>query len=251
MTSLCPLYKLTRMEGIGPYIRRRRDELDLSLRELAKKLDCSPAFISDIELGRRHPSDKVLVEIARILKVKIEELRNMDVRPPTEEIKRITQNDPTFALAFRTVVDRINETNISALMNFWSFSGKRRGERKAREKMKPFRSGETYKAPYFTPSQIDNMCCDELRRVGLLPSSPEPVRIDRFIEKRFNVSPQYEDMPNGVLGFTRFGKNGVKAIVISAALDAEVGKVAGRRVRTTIAHEGGPWRGTRAPVRAR
>ena len=83
------------------------------------------------------------------------------------------------------------------------------------------------------------MCCDELRGVGLLPSSPEPIRIDRFIEKRFNVSPQYEDLPNGVLGFTRFGKNGVKAVVISAALDAEGGKVAGRRVRTTIAHEGG------------
>ena len=83
------------------------------------------------------------------------------------------------------------------------------------------------------------MCCDELRGVGLLPLSPEPIRIDRFIEKRFNVSPQYEELPNGVLGFTRFGKNGVKAVVISAALDAEGGKVAGRRVRTTIAHEGG------------
>jgi hypothetical protein len=105
--------------------------------------------------------------------------------------------------------------------------------------MRPFRPGQTYKAPYFTPNQIDNMCCDELRGVGLLPSSPEPIRIDRFIEKRFNVSPQYEDLPNGVLGFTRFGKNGVKAVVISAALDAEGGKVAGRRVRTTIAHEGG------------
>src|SRR5208283_4049976 len=105
--------------------------------------------------------------------------------------------------------------------------------------MKPFRTGQTYKAPYFTPSQIDNMCCDELRGVGILPSSPEPVRIDRFIEKRFNVSPQYEDMPDGVLGFTRFGKSGVKAVVISAALDAEGGKVAARRVRTTIAHEGG------------
>src|SRR5258708_33765690 len=79
------------MEGIGPYIRRRRDELDLSLRELAKRLDCSPAFISDIELGRRHPSDKVLVEIARVLKVKAEELREMDVRAPIDEIKRITQ----------------------------------------------------------------------------------------------------------------------------------------------------------------
>jgi hypothetical protein len=105
--------------------------------------------------------------------------------------------------------------------------------------MKSFRAGQTYKAPYFTPSQIDNMCCDELRGVCLLPSSPEPIRVDRFIEKRFNVSPQYEDLPNGVLGFTRFGKNGVKAVVISAALDAKGGKVAGRRVRTTIAHEGG------------
>ena len=82
----------------------------MSLRELAKKLDCSPAFISDIELGRRHPSDKVLVEIARFLKVKVEELRNMDVRPPIDEIKRVTHDDPTFALAFRTVIDK----NISA-----------------------------------------------------------------------------------------------------------------------------------------
>jgi hypothetical protein len=105
--------------------------------------------------------------------------------------------------------------------------------------MKPFPSGQSYKPPYFTPSQIDKMCCDELRGVGLLPTSPEPIRIDRFIEKRFNVSPQYEDMPEGVLGFTRFGKSGVKAVVISAALDAEGGKVATRRLRTTIAHEGG------------
>jgi transcriptional regulator with XRE-family HTH domain len=106
LTPQCPLYKLTHMEGIGPFIRRRRDELDLSLREFAKKLDCSPAFISDIELGRRHPSDKVLVEMARVLKVKVEELRDMDLRAPIDEIRRITNDDPTFALAFRTVIDK-------------------------------------------------------------------------------------------------------------------------------------------------
>ncbi|MHB1953182.1 MAG: helix-turn-helix domain-containing protein [Sulfobacillus sp.] len=94
------------MEGIGPYIRNRRDELDLSLREFAKKLDCSPAFISDIELGRRHPSDEVLNEMARVLKVKVEELRAMDVRAPIDDIKRITLDDPTFALAFRSVIDK-------------------------------------------------------------------------------------------------------------------------------------------------
>jgi hypothetical protein len=105
--------------------------------------------------------------------------------------------------------------------------------------MKPFRSGKSSKQPYFTPSQIDQICCDELRKEGLFPSAPEAIRIDRFIEKRFRVSPQYEDLPAGVLGFTRFDKTGVKAVVISAALDAESGKVAERRVRTTLAHEAG------------
>jgi transcriptional regulator with XRE-family HTH domain len=94
------------MEGLGPFMRHRRDELDISLRELAKRLDCSPAFVSDIELGRRYPSEKVLAEIARVLKVKLEDLRALDVRPPIEEIKRVTQNDPTFALAFRTMIDK-------------------------------------------------------------------------------------------------------------------------------------------------
>jgi transcriptional regulator with XRE-family HTH domain len=112
------------MEGIGPFIRRRRDELDLSLRELAKKLDCSPAFISDIELGRRHPSEKVLVEIARILKVKVETLREMDVRPPIDEIKRAAQDDPTFALAFRTMLDK----KISA-EELLDFVKRKRGEK--------------------------------------------------------------------------------------------------------------------------
>lgn len=105
--------------------------------------------------------------------------------------------------------------------------------------MKPFRSGPSSKQPYFTASQIDQICGDELRKEGLFPTSAEPIRIERFIEKRFKVSPQYEDLPDGVLGFTRFGKNGVKAIVISAALDAEGGKIAERRVRTTLAHEAG------------
>jgi hypothetical protein len=105
--------------------------------------------------------------------------------------------------------------------------------------MKPFHSGASSKQPYFTPSQIDQICRDELSTEGLLPASPEPIRIDRFIEKRFKVSPQYEDLPDGVLGFTRFGKNGVKAVVVAAALDAEGGKVAERRVRTTLAHEAG------------
>lgn len=117
------------MEGIGPFIRKRRDELDLSLRELAKRLDCSPAFISDIELGRRHPSDKVLIEIAKILKVKVEDLRKIDVRPPIDDIKRVTQDDPSFALAFRTVID--NKVSAEDLLEWLN---QKEDERKGKDK---------------------------------------------------------------------------------------------------------------------
>jgi len=133
LTPFCTLYKLTLVEGIGPFIRKRRDELDLSLRELAKQLDCSPSFISDIELGRRHPSDKVLIEIAKILKVKAEDLRNMDLRAPIDDIKRVTQDDPSFALAFRTVVDRIKDKNVSA-NELLEWLKKKEGEKKGKEK---------------------------------------------------------------------------------------------------------------------
>lgn len=117
------------MEGLGPYMRRRRDELDLSLREFAKRLDCSAAFISDIELGRRHPSEKVLVEIARVLKVKLEELQAMDVRPPIDDIKRLTQNDPRFALAFRTMIDK--KVSADELLDL---ANQKKGERHPKQK---------------------------------------------------------------------------------------------------------------------
>lgn len=94
------------MESLGTYIRRLRDERDISLREFAKRLKVSAPFVSDIELGRRHPSDEVLEKIAESLGVDVQELRARDTRAPIDEIKRITQSDPKFALAFRTVIDK-------------------------------------------------------------------------------------------------------------------------------------------------
>jgi hypothetical protein len=107
--------------------------------------------------------------------------------------------------------------------------------------MKTFRakSGPFSQRPHFEAAEIDRICDDELRKAGLYPASPQAVRIDRFIEKRFGVSHDYQDLPHGVLGYTRFTKSGVDAIIISSALEAEEGKVAERRVRTTLAHEAG------------
>jgi hypothetical protein len=101
------------------------------------------------------------------------------------------------------------------------------------------RGGPFLERPHFKPGEIERICTEELRKVDLYPSAPEPVRIDRFIEKRFKISHQYEDLPDGVLGFTKFGRHGVEAIVFAKTLDREGAKVAERRLRSTLAHEGG------------
>jgi hypothetical protein len=107
--------------------------------------------------------------------------------------------------------------------------------------MKNFRpkSGPFQERPYYEPHEIEIICEDALRQVDLFPSSPSPVRIDRFIEKRFTVTPIYEDLDKGVLGFTEFGPKGVQAVVVARALDEEGTKPTERRIRTTLAHEGG------------
>jgi hypothetical protein len=106
--------------------------------------------------------------------------------------------------------------------------------------MKPFRTttGPFLERPYFTDQQIESTCLDALRSVQLLPDIPQPIRIDRFVEKKF-VSPSYEPLPDGVLGMTKFGKDGVQAIIIAEALDQDQSRSSERRIRTTLAHEAG------------
>lgn len=78
----------------------------MSLREFAKKLsDTSPAHISDIELGRRNPSEPLLNQIAKLLRVPLEELQKLDSRPPVDELRRASEIDPQLGFALRKMID--------------------------------------------------------------------------------------------------------------------------------------------------
>ena len=90
---------------LGEYIRTARDKKDMSLRELAEKVECSAPFLYDIELGRRHPSDELFGKIARHLGVTKDELTKHDTRPPTKGLLSLSQSDPQYALAFRKMID--------------------------------------------------------------------------------------------------------------------------------------------------
>jgi hypothetical protein len=104
---------------------------------------------------------------------------------------------------------------------------------------RPRSGGKFAEQPFYSASDFESICVEALTSVELFPASPSPVRIDRFIEKRFKIQPTYAPLPQGVLGFTRFGTRGVEEIVISQTFDEEGTAVAERRLRTTLAHEGG------------
>jgi len=100
-------------------------------------------------------------------------------------------------------------------------------------------SGPFIERPYYTVEDVEHLCTDELQKVSLMPSDPSPIRIERFIEKKFKIHPTYEDLPEGILGLVEFGPKGVKGMAISRSLTEEGSRSSERRISTTLAHEGG------------
>jgi transcriptional regulator with XRE-family HTH domain len=94
------------MKTLGERIRELRERNDLSLREFAKKINLSAPFVSDIELGRRFPSDDVLEKIAKTLGVATEELRAYDTRVPVSELKKLVQSHPAYGIALRKLTEK-------------------------------------------------------------------------------------------------------------------------------------------------
>lgn len=58
----------------GEFVKAKRMEKGISLRKLAEELDIVPAYMSDIEKGRRYPPDKEKIyKIAEVLTLNQEE----------------------------------------------------------------------------------------------------------------------------------------------------------------------------------
>jgi hypothetical protein len=100
-------------------------------------------------------------------------------------------------------------------------------------------AGPFAERPYYELEDVEGICTDELQGVNLYPTNPERIRIDRFLEKRFGITPQFEDLPESVLGYTKFGPKGVEGIVVARSLGDDGSKTAERRINSTLAHEAG------------
>jgi hypothetical protein len=102
----------------------------------------------------------------------------------------------------------------------------------------PASKGPFPKRPYYTDDDIEQICSDALAETNLLPGEPSKVRIDRFIEKKFDVRIIFESLPANVLGFTVFGPKGVEAIHVAEPKEY-LDTPQNRRINSTLAHEAG------------
>ncbi len=62
---------------MGAKIQHRRVERGLALRELARRIECSPSFVSDIEHDRRLPSSQTLERICNELDLDVDEMMRL------------------------------------------------------------------------------------------------------------------------------------------------------------------------------
>jgi transcriptional regulator with XRE-family HTH domain len=87
---------------LGERIRARRLELGITLRELARRVEVSAPYLTDLEAGRRHPGPEVLQRIAAALAVPPGELEALDTRL-SPEVRRWVESEPEVARLLRSL----------------------------------------------------------------------------------------------------------------------------------------------------
>lgn len=91
--------------SLADKIKDLRIQKGISLRELSRRSKISAAHVSDIELGRRFPSEDALERISQELGVDAAELRVLDTRDSLGDLKRMMASNPSWGLAFRKMAE--------------------------------------------------------------------------------------------------------------------------------------------------
>ena len=94
-------------ETLGQRIRRLREAKKIGLREMAKTLGISPAYLSRIETNEEKtpPGEEVLERVAEVLHDSIDELMSLAGRVPAD-VKDFITKDPGLPQFLRTVRER-------------------------------------------------------------------------------------------------------------------------------------------------
>lgn len=98
---------------MGQRLRELRERAGLSLREVAKAAKVSAPFLSDVELGRRFPTNETLALIAQKLGASAVDLKKHDHRSALVDLKRLAEASPSLGAAVRGLVDEVLSGNLT------------------------------------------------------------------------------------------------------------------------------------------
>lgn len=98
---------------LGARLRERRDQVGLSLRELARRLEVSPSLVSQIETGKIQPSVRTLYAIVSELGISLDEIFDLSgsggAAAPAPRRRRRAEADATAPEASAGHVQRAHE----------------------------------------------------------------------------------------------------------------------------------------------
>ena len=98
---------------LGQRLRELRERVGLSLREVAKAAKVSAPFLSDVELGRRFPTNETLALIAQKIGASANDLKKHDHRSALADLKRLAENSPSLGAALRALVEQVQAGNLT------------------------------------------------------------------------------------------------------------------------------------------
>ena len=98
---------------MGQRLRELREKSSLSLREVAKAANISAPFLSDVELGRRYPTNETLALIAKKLQVSAEDLKKHDHRSALADLKYLAEGAPSLGAAVSNLVDQVKSGSMT------------------------------------------------------------------------------------------------------------------------------------------
>lgn len=89
-------------QTFGTRVRDRRTELNMTLRELARRIDKAPSYVNDIEYDRRVPSEPVVRRICEVLSLDVDVMLAAAGRVG-EGAEQYMRSQPTAGVLFRRV----------------------------------------------------------------------------------------------------------------------------------------------------
>ena len=118
---------------IGDAIRRERNRRGYSLRALARALEIAPSYMSDIELNRRTPTERVLRGVSEMLDMDFDSLMHQVDRIPESVQQYLLREEMAGRIVRRMAETRFEHEDLERILETVEETATRIEERKAAE----------------------------------------------------------------------------------------------------------------------